>query len=89
MTDGPSESGDLINQKDFCSPAEDTRAYITALLFRKIQNLVFPNGVFWDKEKREFRTHEKNSVFAILDTLVAENNKKTEADFSTSVPLCG
>lgn len=33
MTDGPSESGDLSNQKDICSPAEDTRAYITALLF--------------------------------------------------------
>ena len=28
---------------------------------RKIQNLVFPNGVFWDKEKREFRTHEKKA----------------------------
>ena len=35
-------------------------------------NLVFLNGVFLDKEKKEFRANEKNSVFAIPDTLVAE-----------------
>lgn len=35
-------------------------------LKRKIQNLVFPQGIIWDKHTRSYRTHNENSVFAIL-----------------------
>lgn len=28
-----------------------------------IQNLVFPEGIFWDKKKRNYRTNKRNAVF--------------------------
>ena len=56
---------------------------------RRIQNLVFPEGVFWDKETRSYRTHRKNAVFAILDALKADFGTKKEEENSSSVPLCG
>lgn len=34
---------------------------------KKIQNLVFPDGVFWDKKKRNYRTKKRNAMFDLLD----------------------
>ena len=34
---------------------------------RKIQNLVYPNGIYWDKTKRCYRTQNRNKFFDILD----------------------
>ena len=34
---------------------------------RKIQKLVYPSGVFWDKENRCYRTENRNKLFDILD----------------------
>lgn len=56
---------------------------------RRIQDLVFPEGVFWDKENRIYRTHRKNAVFEVLDTLNEDFHKKTEEKNLSSVPLCG
>jgi len=56
---------------------------------RKIQDLVYPHGIYWDKEIRNYRTLEKNSVFAILDKYRDYFYKKTEGENSSSVPLCG
>ena len=34
---------------------------------RKIQNLVYPNGICWNKENRCYRTQNRNKFFDILD----------------------
>ena len=34
---------------------------------RKIQNLVYQNGIYWDKTKRCYRTQNRNKFFDILD----------------------
>lgn len=33
---------------------------------RKIQNLVYPNGICWNKENRCYRTQNRNKFFDIL-----------------------
>lgn len=56
---------------------------------QKVQNLVFPNGVFWNKEKCDYRTPEKSVFFSVFSSLLGTYKKETEAETSTSVPLCG
>lgn len=56
---------------------------------KKIQKLVFPDGIFWNKENRNYLTQNVNSVFAIMDGYLGSYKKETEAETSTSVPLCG
>ena len=34
---------------------------------RKIEYLVYPNGIFWNKKNRSYRTENRNSVFDLLD----------------------
>lgn len=56
---------------------------------RKIEYLVYPNGIFWDKNKRGYRTENRNSVFDLLDgfSVGYGNEKRTASD--EVVPLCG
>ena len=56
---------------------------------KKIQNLVFPEGIFWDKKKRNYRTNKCNAVFAILDRLSATYEEEKGPPLSEAVPLCG
>ena len=56
---------------------------------KQIQNLVFPEGVFWDKEICGYRTPSRNKVFDVLSEYSAIYKKETEAETSTSVPSCG
>lgn len=56
---------------------------------RKIEYLVYPNGIFWDKKNRSYRTENRNSVFDLLDgySVGYGNEKRTASD--EAVPLCG
>lgn len=56
---------------------------------RRIQNLVFPDGILWDKEKRDYRTLSRNKFFDVLDKFsITYGGKKGTAPDGT-VPLCG
>ena len=55
----------------------------------KIEKLVYPFGIFWDKEKCSYRTENRNSVFDIMNkySMGYRNEKGTIS--SETVPLCG
>ena len=58
----------------------------------KIQNLLFPNGILWDKEIGNYRTFNKNKALLIIDKISESyKNKKEENPLgnSSSVNLCG
>ena len=55
----------------------------------RLQNLVFPNGIFWNQKNRCYRTPEKSEVFKIMDAVSERYKTKTEAENPASVPLCG
>ncbi len=60
---------------------------------QKIQKLVFPKGVEWDKEKRSFLTNSTNSFFDITRTISAnyknEKDKKRDKSFDLSLLVAG
>ena len=61
-------------------------------LSEKIQNLLFPNGILWDKEIGNYRTIDENKALSIISKLSdSYKNKKEENPFgnSSSVNLCG
>ena len=55
----------------------------------KLQNLVFPKGIFWNHGNRSYRTPERNAVFDIIDEISSRYKTMTEAELSASVSLCG
>ena len=55
----------------------------------KVQQLVFPNGIFWNHENNRYRTPDKSPIFNIIDRISRDYIQRTEVDFTTSVPLCG
>ena len=58
----------------------------------KIQNLLFPNGILWDKEKGDYRTIEENAALSLIKRISTDyKNKKEEnsSENSSSVTLCG
>ena len=61
-------------------------------LCQKIQNLLFPNGIFWDKEIENYRTIDENYALNIIHNISIsyENKKEGELENSPSkVNLCG
>jgi DNA invertase Pin-like site-specific DNA recombinase len=58
---------------------------------QRIQKLTFPKGIFWDNEKRDYRTNNRNEVFDVLDR-ISGGYKKTNGekphDFPPLVSLC-
>ena len=60
---------------------------------QKIQKLVFPQGVEWDKEKRSFLTNNTNLFFGITRSISAnyknEMNKKRDKSFDLSRLVAG
>ena len=52
---------------------------------QKLQNLLFPNGILWDKEKDNYRTFDENEALSIIARLsVNYKNKKEENSFELS-----
>ena len=61
-------------------------------LKERIQNLLFPNGILWDKEIDNYRTIDENSALFLLNRLSMDyKNKKEENSLEDSslVNLCG
>ena len=59
---------------------------------QKVQNLVFPSGIYFDKEKDDYRTENENEVFKIFrrftETYKDEKEKAT-TDFARLSPSVG
>ena len=51
---------------------------------QKLQNLLFPEGIFWDKEIGGYRTEKENSVIAVMCrvTSLYKNNKEKKSRFA-------
>lgn len=61
-------------------------------LCQKIQNLLFPSGIFWDKENENYRTLNPNQALDIIHRISGDyKNKKEEKseNFSSKITLCG
>ena len=59
---------------------------------QKIQNLVFPTGVLWDKENKCYRTQDMNEAIKVINDISAVYNEvKEEAttDFTLLSPQVG
>ena len=59
---------------------------------QKIQNLVYPGGIYFDKKKDDYRTENENEVFKIFRrfTAVCEGGKeKATTDFARLSPSVG
>ena len=58
---------------------------------QKLQNLLFPNGILWDKEKDDYRTFNENEALSIIARL-SDSYRKEKEDFldgkSSEVKLC-
>ena len=61
-------------------------------LCQKIQNLLFPSGILWDKENDNYRTIDCNQALDIIqrisDSYKNKNEEKFE-NFSSKLRLCG
>nr|MBQ5604221.1 hypothetical protein [Bacteroidales bacterium] len=61
-------------------------------LCQKIQNLLFPNGILWDKVLGSYRTINENKTLAVMQAISTsckkENEEKSE-NFSSKLRLYG
>ena len=58
---------------------------------QKLQNLLFPNGVFWDKENDDYRTFDENEALSVIARISAGCKREKEENSlenSSFVPLC-
>lgn len=52
---------------------------------QKLQNLLFPEGIFWDKEKCGYRTETENGALAVMRRIIGiYKNKKEEKSVEIS-----
>ena len=61
-------------------------------LSQKIQNLLFPSGILWDKENENYRTIGENYALSIIHNISNGYKKEKEENpfgNSSSVTLCG
>ena len=47
---------------------------------KRLQKLVFPHGIFYDREKGDYRTSDRNVVFDIIDKLSESYKQKNEGN---------
>ena len=47
-------------------------------LCRKIQNLLFPNGILWDKVLGSYRTIDENKALAVMQAISTSCKKENE-----------
>ena len=55
---------------------------------KKIQELVFPNGILWDRIKRNYRTENRNEFFDLLDRFSVSYGHKKETPSYEDVSEC-
>ena len=59
---------------------------------QKLQNLLFPDGIFWDKEIGGYRTEKENRALAVMRRITDFYKNKKEKNFKkiSSLPqMCG
>lgn len=58
---------------------------------QKLQNLLFPNGIFWDKEIGGYRTEQENRALAVIQRIssICKNEKEEKSEKISSLSdLC-
>ena len=55
---------------------------------KRIQELVFPNGILWDRVKRNYRTENRNAFFDLLDRFSISYGHKKETPSEEDVSKC-
>lgn len=61
-------------------------------LCQKIQNLLFPSGIFWDKENENYRTIDCNQALSVIRTISEsseDKNKEKSENSSSNFKMCG
>ncbi len=55
---------------------------------RRIQNLLFPQGILYNRKKDNYRTLKINLLFSAIPYLasISSENKKRDFDFLTEIP---
>ena len=74
-----------------CCKLDSLWCYASLETCQKLQHLLFPNGILWDKEKDNYRTYDENEALSIIVRLSVNcQNKKEENSLENSsfVPLC-
>lgn len=59
---------------------------------QKLQNLLYPNGIFWNKQIDNYRTIGENTALATMrkiSTIYKNKNEKNSLENFSSVNLCG
>lgn len=56
---------------------------------QKLQNLVFPDGILWDKEIGNYRTIKTNLVLELIAKISSTYKNEDEGGKPSSVALCG
>lgn len=56
---------------------------------QKLQNLVFPNGILWDKKKGDYRTLKTNEAIGLIAEIANTYKKENESEKLSSVNWCG
>ena len=86
----------LSNSEGFISKVIATASNISTLwkagsleTKRKIQKLVFPDGIFWDKTICNYRTENRNSFFDLIDRFSTTCLYTKETSPFELVSLCG
>ena len=56
---------------------------------RKVQFLIFPDGILWDKQMKQYRTLKFNDFFEITNRISSTYKNKTEGGNPPSANSCG
>ena len=56
---------------------------------QKLQNLVFPDGILWDKGIGDYRTIKTNEALVLISKISDTYKNKDEGGNPSPVPLCG
>ena len=59
---------------------------------QRLQNLLYPNGIFWNKQIDNYRTIGENMALATMrkiSTIYKNKNEKNSFENFSSVNLCG
>ena len=61
-------------------------------LCQKIQNLLFPSGILWDKENDNYRTFDRNQALDVIQRIsdsYKNKNEEKSKNFSSNFKMCG
>mgnify|MGYP007037160155 CR=1 FL=1 len=56
-------------------------------LSERIQNLLFPSGILWDKEIGDYRTIDENQALALMRRISESYKNKKKRKILSKIPL--